>query len=811
MTKQHEIQIDDMACAACVAHVEKAIAAVDGVQDFAVDLVGKHARVSGGDALSLVDAITNEGYSASLIEVVPPSRFSLMFKSAIPEQDILASFLAEQGEISDLLIEGQQLTLETTEHPADLWLRLDVAGHEVQIKESFTDPYLKQAEEARLEIRRSWQRALVAGAMGMFLMAGGMSGLFPALTANNSASGGQGFWLLMALLVLLTMWFSGGHYYAAAWKQAKHGSANMDTLVALGTGAAWCSSMLIILKPDFIPGGGHLYLEAAVLILAFLQFGHALEIRAKRVTSQAIASLIKLIPKQATLVRGAKEISLPVSLLRVADEVRVYPGETIPVDGRIIDGQSSVDESMLTGEALPVAKKIGDLITGGSENKKGSFVLTVTATGDDTTLAHIIDMVKQAQLSKPQIQKLVDRVSAVFVPVVVVISILTFIVWWLYGPTPQFAYALTASIAVLVIACPCALGLATPIAIMMGTGRAAQFNVLIRNSDALQNASRLSHLVVDKTGTLTQGESTVTKIMPVDGIDESRLLQLAASLEAGSDHPLAEAITRAAAVQELPPLVVKDFVALDGLGVNALVEDQPYYLGNGALMAQQQLTIPNQLQQAALTASENAASPVWLAQADRVLGVFFITDPLREDSAQAIARLQARGLQVVMCTGDNKATAKAIADQLGIETVHAEVLPKGKLDVIRDLQAQGQVVAMVGDGVNDAPALAQADVGFAIGSGTDIAVNNADITLAGDSLLHVDKAIAIATATVNNIRQNLLGAFIYNVLGIPLAAGVFYPLTGWLLAPVFASVAMALSSVTVVSNANRLRFFDPGE
>ena len=810
----YAVAIGDMTCSSCVAAVEKAIRSVPGVQEASVNLVEKRAQVRGGDPRAVIDAVIDQGYGATLIESVADGSFRLLFSGAGSEQerDNLPALLKAGPGTVEYRIQWPRVEVDSPEHPADLLLRLKAAGFTAVVEEAFVDPYAEQAESARREIGRSWRRALVAGVVGVTLIAAEFSGILPGLKDPLTFAGlsGQAFWGLIALICLFTMWYSGRNYYITAVKQARHLAANMDTLVALGTSAAWLSSMILIVDPDFIPGGGrNLYLDAAVLILAFLQLGHALETRAKRVTSEAIGSLVQLAPKTARVVRDAGEMEIPVSLLRLGDHIRVRPGETLPIDGELIEGRSSVDESMLSGEPLPVEKQVGDAVTGGTRNHSGSFVFRVTRRGNDTTLAHIIAMVKKAQLSKPPIARLVDRVSAIFVPIVVLIAIASFIVWYLVGPEPSLAFALTAGIAVLVIACPCALGLATPIAIMMGTGRAAQLNILISNSDALQSASALSHLVVDKTGTLTEGKPAVTEILPLEGNDERVLLRLAASLESSSEHPLADAIMRAAEKQEITYPKVSSFLATTGRGIEGEMEGHTYYLGNHHFIAGQGSSIPPALEQAAAERSAQGGTPIWLASEAGLLGLLVLTDPVRPDSAEAIEALHARGVKVVMCTGDNRVTAEAVARQLGIDEVHSEVLPEEKLNVIKGLQQRGHKVGMVGDGVNDAPALAQADTGFAIGSGTDVAIDNADITLAGDSLANVSTAIAISGATLRNIKQNLFGAFIYNVVGIPLAAGLFYPITGWMLAPMFASAAMALSSVTVVTNANRLRFFKP--
>jgi Cu+-exporting ATPase len=606
------------------------------------------------------------------------------------------------------------------------------------------------------------------------------------------------------------MVFSGSSYFVGAWKQARHGAANMDTLVALGTGAAWVSSVLVITDPNFIPGAANnLYLDASVMILAFLQLGHALETRAKRTTSEAIGALVGLRARTAWVLRAAGQVEIPVSLLRMSDRVRVRPGEKVPIDGEIVEGRTTIDESMLTGEPLAVARQIGDSVTGGTMNRSGAFVLRVTRLGDDTTLARIIRMVKTAQMSKPSIGRLVDRIAGVFVPVVIGISLVTFLAWLGFAMELRLAHALTAAIAVLVIACPCALGLATPIAIMVGTSRAAENNVLIRNSDALQTASTLTHVVVDKTGTLTEGHPAVTAVFPTSGNSERSVLRWAASLESGSEHPLAEAVLTAHLERGDSLVQLANFTAVPGRGVCAEHGDTTFLLGNHYFLVEEGLILPADLQAEAERQAAQGGTPVWLGRGLEVLGLLILKDPVRQDSAAAVQALQNLGITVVMCSGDNQATAEAVAREVGISEVHSEILPEEKLEVIRSLQQQGFKVGMVGDGVNDAPALAQADTGFAVGSGTDVAIENADITLAGDSLLLVADAIAISSATIRNIKQNLFGAFIYNVIGIPLAAGLFYPFTGWLLEPMFASAAMALSSVTVVTNANRLRYFRP--
>ena len=813
-------RIVDMTCSSCVTRIEKAVMAVPGVQTASVNLIEKTARVEGGDAGEIINAIVDQGYQARLLEQ-QKDRQEYVLKINQADYQALQKTLDREVVIMPLRQQDHPqdsqfcVTIKTQARPGAVLAKLKQAGIDARISEQYDDPYANQATQSRLEIAASWRKAMVAAMSGAALIGSEYAGILPDLQAG-AASGNytaQWAWLVIALACLGVMWYSGKNYYLTALKQARHFSANMDTLVALGTSAAWLSSFLIILKPDFLPGGGHLYLDAAVIILAFLQFGHALEIKAKRTTSESIASLLELAPKTARVIVDNTEVTLPVSLLQVGDRIIIKPGERIPIDGIVVSGSSSVDESMLTGEPVPVPKKTGDQLTGGTINKMGSLQFEVNKAGDDTTLAHIIHMVKQAQMSKPQIGRLVDKIAGIFVPIVVSISIITFFTWFFIGPEPQLPYALTTAIAVLVIACPCALGLATPIAIMMGTSKAAQLNILIKNSDALQTASRLTHVIVDKTGTLTEGKPRLVDIAvnprAKDIPASDTLVQMAASLEQYSEHPLAQAIMEKAAQSNLPLLSVQDFQAIEARGVQGEIGGCDLFLGNAHWMADQKISIDETMRAQAEQWARQAATVVYLADSKQLWAIMALKDPLREDTVVAVNTLQQQGITLVMCSGDSHKTARAIADEVGIDQVYSEVKPEDKLQVVRDLQQQGHVVGMVGDGVNDAPALAQADTGFAIGSGTDVAIENADITLAGNSLMNVSTAIAVSTATMRNIKQNLFGAFIYNILGIPLAAGVFYPLTGWLLAPAFASAAMALSSVTVVTNANRLRFFTP--
>lgn len=812
----YRIDIDDMSCASCVARVEKAIRAVDGVREASVNLVEGAAYVAGGNPAEVVDAITDQGYPSRLAPTDRPNDTTLVFTGVLDndgrqraEQCLRKLDAGMQLQWSD----EHHARLVSRAHPADLLLALADAGLEARFAEDTADSWQQQERQARVHIRRAIRRAALAGLAGFGLMAANMAGLLPPVEARSSLldPAGRGLWLLLALLFLFTMAYSGRNYYLGAWKQLRHRQTNMDTLVAVGTAAAWLSSLLLILAPDFVPAAQrHLYLETSVLILAFLQFGHAMEVRARARTGQAIGALIELAPRTARVLRRGRELTLPVSLLQPGDEFLVRPGEAIAVDGTVVEGSSSVDESMITGESRPVAREPGDAVTGATINQSGLLRVRVERVGEDTTLASIIRAVKQAQMSKPPIGRLVDRIAGVFVPIVLFIAVLTFFSWLGLGPEPQLPYALSTAIAVLVIACPCALGLATPIAIMAGMGRAAQLGILIRNGDALQAAAGISHLVVDKTGTLTAGRPRVTAIHCISGIDEERVLQLAASLENASQHPLAQAIVESARERGLEPLPLRDFHAEAGQGLHAEIDGRRLYIGRRRWLETHGIVIDPELRALAADMAA-AATPVWLADEQRALALLGLRDPLREDTPAAIAALQAQGIELVLCTGDHPQTAQAVAQELGIDSLHSRVLPGHKAEVVQELQAQGHTVGMVGDGVNDAPALAQANVGFAIGSGTDVAIRSADVTLASNSLAGVATAIALSRATLRNIRQNLFGAFVYNSTGIPLAAGLLYPFTGWLLNPVFASAAMALSSVTVVSNANRLRFFQPLE
>ena len=618
-------------------------------------------------------------------------------------------------------------------------------------------------------------------------------------------------WLLVGLLTLGVMVFAGKHFYIGAWNSFKNHSANMDTLIALGTCTAWLYSMVVVFAPEIVPlMARHVYFEATAMIIGLINLGLALEVKARGKTSEAIKRLIGLQAKTARVIRDDKDIDIPIEDVLLNDLIRVRPGERISVDGDVVEGHTSIDESMLTGEPMPVEKTEGGQVVAGTINKSGSIVFKATRVGKDTALAQIINMVKRAQNSKPPIGRLADVISAYFVPVVMIIAVLSALVWLNFGPSPAIAYAMVSATTVLIIACPCALGLATPMSVMVGVGKAAEAGVLIRNGEALQTASKITTMVLDKTGTITEGAPKVTDIIVAGSQTEDEILQLVASLEAGSEHPLAMAIVESAVDKGISPKKVTDFASLSGMGVQATLQNKRLLFGNEKLMKQQGIAIDKFVDKAQQLAAE-AKTPMYFAIDAELAAVIAVADPIKSDSIEAIKRLQNNGIRVVMLTGDNRMTAHAVASMVGITDFVAEVMPEDKAKKVAEYQANGEIVGMTGDGINDAPALAHANVGFAIGTGTDVAIESADITLMRGSLHGLADAIAVSKATLTNIKQNLFGAFIYNVAGVPFAAGILYPFFGLLLSPVIAGAAMAFSSLTVVTNANRLRFFNAKE
>ena len=710
--------------------------------------------------------------------------------------------------VKEAVMNLAQSTVSVTGHAtAEAMINaIRAAGYDAEsITDSSDQSVLDEKEKADEAYHKRLMREMwIALSLGVPLMI--YSLVVGEMTVTTTME--RAVWLIVGLLTFGVMFFAGRHFYIGAWKSFANHSANMDTLIALGTGTAWIYSMFVVFFPSLVPEmARHVYFEATAMIIGLINLGLALEIKARGRTSEAIKRLIGLQPKTARVVRNGEEVDIAIERVQLGDHVRVRPGEKISVDGIVSDGLTAVDESMLTGEPMPVEKATGDEVVAGTINKSGSILFQATRVGKDTALAQIIDMVKRAQNSKPPIGRLADVISAYFVPVVMIIAVISALVWLNFGPDPRVAFAIVSATTVLIIACPCALGLATPMSVMVGVGKAAEAGVLIRNGEALQTASKVTAMILDKTGTITLGQPAVTDIELAHANNESKVLRLAACLEAGSEHPLALSIIESAKSRGLELGPVEQFHSVTGYGVEGIVDGHALFFGNEKLMRDRGVDIEQYLPSAQRMASL-AQTPMYLAVDNQLAAIIAVSDPIKEDSIEAIKRLQNNGVRVVMLTGDNRATAKAVAERVGITEYFAEVLPDQKSDKVAELQGQGEIVGMTGDGINDAPALALANVGFAIGTGTDVAIESADITLMRGSLHGLADAIAVSKATLSNIKQNLLGAFIYNVAGVPVAAGVLYPFLGLLLSPVIAGAAMAFSSLTVVTNANRLRLFN---
>ncbi|XZN90228.1 MAG: heavy metal translocating P-type ATPase [Microcoleus sp.] len=688
---------------------------------------------------------------------------------------------------------------------------VDAAGYkafplpEISQGEDDTEQITRQAESQVLQ-RKLW----TAGMISLLLFTGSI----PAMTGWHLPfipGWLHNFWLQLVLTAPVQFW-CGNSFYIGAWKSLKRRLATMDTLIALGTSSAYFYSVFVTLFPGFFLAQGlipSVYYEVAASVIALILLGKTLENRAKGETSEAIRKLMGLQAKTARIVRNGQELEVPLAQVEIGDIVQVRPGEQIPVDGEMIEGYSTIDEAMVTGESLPVKKQVGDEVIGSTINKTGSFKFRTTRIGQDTFLAQIVKMVQDAQGSKAPIQKLADEVTGWFVPAVIAIALATFIIW--FNATGNLTLATVTMVEVLIIACPCALGLATPTAVMVGTGKGAENGVLIKGAESLELAHKIQVIVLDKTGTLTEGKPTVTDFVTIKGIansNELKLLKLAASVERNSEHPVGEAVVKYAASQEVSLTDVKDFEAIAGSGVRGVVEGKSIALGT--LRWMQELGFDTDYLELRAKAWESASKTVvWMAVEGKIEAILGIADALKPSSARAVKALQKLGLEVVMLTGDNRATAESIAHAVGIDRIFAEVRPDQKAAKIQALQAQGKIVAMVGDGINDAPALAIADVGIAIGTGTDVAIAASDITLISGDLQGIVTAIQLSRATMRNIRENLFFAFIYNIAGIPIAAGILYPIFGWLLSPIIAGGAMAFSSVSVLTNALRLRNFQP--
>jgi Cu+-exporting ATPase len=685
-------------------------------------------------------------------------------------------------------------------------LRAAVAAAGYRVPEEITATPAAAARdraEGAAEDRRLRRKVLVGAVLSVPVLLGSMHELFPWAPATL-----RNPWLLLVLTTPVQFWV-GWEFHVAFLKELRHRAASMSTLVSLGTNAAYFFSLAVTLWPHaFMAAGAMPYYEASAVLMTFLVLGRWLEARARGGTSDAIRRLLELQPRTARVLRAGAECDLPIAEVAVGDLVRVRPGEQVAVDGEVVEGASTVDESMLTGESLPVTKEPGAPVVGGSVNRTGAFTFRATRIGADTVLARIVRLVEEAQGSKAPIQRLADRVAAIFVPIILAVAALTFLAWWLVGPAPAFFYALTGAVGVLVIACPCAMGLATPTAIMVATGRGAELGVLIRSAETLEALPRVQVVVLDKTGTLTVGKPVVTDVVTAPGASAEELIALAAAAEQGSEHPLGEAIVAEAKGRgvALPP--VREFQAIPGQGVAARAADGLILLGNRRLMDARRVAT-EALEPRARALAQTGKSVVHVAFRGEALGVIAVADVLKPGAREAVAALVARGLDVVMLTGDHRLTAEAIAREAGITRVLAEVLPERKAAEIARLQASGRVVAMVGDGINDAPALARADVGMAMGSGTDVAIEAADVTLMRGDLRGVETALELSRRTIRIVKENLGWAFGYNLLLVPVAAGVLYPVAGILLSPVLAGAAMALSSVSVVLNSLRLKRFSP--
>ncbi|QYK02923.1 heavy metal translocating P-type ATPase [Shewanella psychrotolerans] len=658
------------------------------------------------------------------------------------------------------------------------------------------------------EYRKRLLQSVAALGVGIPMMLWGLLG--NEMMVNTSAQ--QMAWGAVGFITLLLMVFTGGHFYQGMYSALKAKSANMDTLIVLGTSAAWIYSMMVVVIPQWFPQETrHVYFEASVMILGLINLGHAMELRARGKTSEAVSKLIGLQPTSAVRVTEKGDETVDIKQISIGDKLRLKPGDRVALDGTVIAGDALINEAMLTGEPVPVNKNPGDSLSAGTVSENGSLVYRVTASHQETKLAKIIALVQQAQTSKLPIGRLTDQISAYFVPVVVIIAILASATWFFIGPAPQLSHALVVLTSVLIIACPCALGLATPMSIMVAVGRAAQIGVLLKNGEALQTASKITTVILDKTGTITEGKPAVTDVvnLSVDAlgkqIDDNQLITLFASAQQRSEHPLASAILAYASEKELSLYEPEHFTNIKGQGISADIEGHAIVAGNQKLMTEKGI---DGLDRVASQVSELAAkgkTPIYLAVDGQLAAIVAVADPIKSDAKAAISAMLTQGLKVVLLSGDNQHTAKAVASQVGINDVVAEVSPEQKQQLVLERKQAGEVVAMVGDGINDAPALAEANVGIAMGSGTEIAIESADITLLSERVMVLADTFTLAKAAMVNIKQNLFGAFIYNTLGIPVAAGVLFPITGWLLSPVVAGAAMALSSLTVVTNANRLR------
>ncbi len=805
------LQVEGMTCASCVGRVETALKKVDGVQSASVNLATERADITLAkpvDRQVLIQAIERTGYD------VPASTVELSIEGmtcASCVSRVEKALNAVNGvSTANVNLATERATVTGTASIESLIAAIDKAGYDAKAIQAATPDQTEQLEkkdQERAELKRDLIIATVL-ALPVFILEMG-SHLIPGVHQLIEQSiGMQNSWYLQFVLTSLVLIIPGRRFYLKGLPALVRLAPDMNSLVAVGTLAAYLFSLVATFTPQLLPAGTvNVYYEAAAVIVALILLGRFLEAKAKGRTSEAIQRLVSLQAKVAHVSRNHQVIDIPINQVLAGDFVIVKPGERIPVDGEVIEGQSFVDESMITGEPIPVEKNIGSQVVGGTINQNGTLSFKAVAVGGDTMLAQIIRLVEQAQGSKMPIQAVVDKVTLWFVPAVMIAALLTFLVWLIFGPSPALTFALVNAVAVLIIACPCAMGLATPTSIMVGTGRGAELGILFRKSEALQLLKDAQVVAVDKTGTLTEGHPVLTDFEVAPGFERNDVLSLVAAVESLSEHPIAKAIVDAAKNEGLDLPKVDRFDSVTGMGVNATVnERQNIYIGADRYMIQLGLDI-TPFSHTAQRLGDEGKSPLYVAIDGALAGIIAVADPIKDTTPAAIQALHQLGLKVAMITGDNARTAHAIAKQLGIDEVIAEVLPEGKVNAVQELKAKYGNIAFVGDGINDAPALAQADVGLAIGTGTDVAIESADVVLMSGNLQGVANAIALSKATIGNIQQNLFWAFAYNTLLIPVAAGVLYPAYGILMSPIFAAGAMALSSVFVLGNALRLRRF----
>jgi Cu+-exporting ATPase len=814
MLTRIELPVSGMPLNEHAAHLESTLRALDGVSEGKVNLTTSKLEVQYDsqkvDVARLVGAVKSIGFQVGVTNVkigIENLRCASCVKFIEDELKSTPGVLGANVNLATQEASVDYLPQNTT--LAALNAAIETWGYKP--RPAISDASVDKQEEAHAhEYRRLMNKFWFAAAISLPVMATAYYQFIPFLN-GLSMDTLRVLWGFTALLTLPVMFWSGSDFFTGAWAAFRHRSANMNTLISLGTSAAWLYSTFAILFPAIFPQGtSEPFFDVVSVVIALVVLGQALELRAKGQSSMAIKKLLGLQAKTARVIRDGKEMDLPVEEVLIGDVVQVRPGEKVPVDGVIVEGSSAVDESMLTGESMPASKKMGDEVIGATMNKTGAFKFRATKVGKDTALAQIVKMVQDAQNSKAPIARMADTVSGYFVPVVMMLAVLTFVIWFDFGPQPHLVYALVTSVTVLIIACPCALGLATPMSLMVGIGKGAENGILIRSGEALQTAQGIQIVVLDKTGTITKGkpELTDTVMSEQSPVSSDELLKFAASIEKVSEHPLAQAIVDGAQARKLELVEVTDFEAIPGHGVSAKVNGRNMLIGNLKLMNRENIALGS-LEEKSKLLADDGKTPMFIALDGKAAGIVAVADTVKEDSAEAIAALQKMGIEVVMITGDNQRTADAIARKVGVKRVLAEVLPEDKAQNVQKLQAGGKKVAMVGDGINDAPALAQADVGLAIGTGTDVAIEASDITLIRGSLKGVVTAIEVSRATMGNIKQNLIGAFFYNALGVPVAMGLLFPFFGLLLSPLIAGAAMAFSSVTVVGNANRLRGFKP--